>query len=60
MVVHEGHVTWGGAKTWNVVVLHCGTETYWATEYGDAQAAQPTRWWQVKPIVVQKTEWRLA
>lgn len=60
VVVNEGHVTWGGAKIWNIVAFHCGTETYWSAGYGDAQNTQPAQWSQVKPVVVQKTEWHLA
>lgn len=60
MVENEGTVTWGGAKIWSLVVFHSGTETYWSARYNDAQAALPAQWSQVKPVVVQKTEWHLA
>ena len=60
VVVNEGIATWGGIKTWSIVVLHCGTETYWSAGYDDTQIMQPAKWSRVKPVVVQKTEWHLA
>ena len=58
VVVNEGHRTWGGTESWHIIALHCGTETYWSTNYGPSQTAAPTLWRQVKQVVVQQTEWR--
>jgi hypothetical protein len=41
-----------------LVVMHCGTETYWQTTYPHYASGSPTSWEQVEPVIVSHTTYR--
>ena len=51
MVARDQSPTLGTQPTNTLVMLHCGTETYWMTTYLVTQANMPTNWHQVAPVV---------
>jgi hypothetical protein len=43
-----------------LVVLHCGTETHWATSYPVSAPGAPATWRRVVPVVETRTTYRPA
>ena len=41
-----------------LVVMHCGTDTFWRTTYSHSQIDMPAHWTQVRRIVVTQVQWR--
>lgn len=58
MVFSEQAPQIGGQLTNTLVVMHCGTETYWATVYPVMQSTSPMTWQQVEPVVETRTSYR--
>lgn len=58
MVVTEQFPTISGLLMNKLVVLHCGTETYWQTSYAAMQPSIPMTWQQVEPVVETRTTYR--
>ena len=51
VVVSEQFPTLGGGLNMMIIVMHCGTETYWKTEYEALHPDVAMTWYQVKPVV---------
>ena len=60
MVVAEQSPTLGGQLTNRLIVMHCGTETYWQTTYPAMQPNSAMTWHRVEPVVETRTTYRLV
>jgi hypothetical protein len=47
-----------GTITNTVVVMHCGTETYWETTYDIKSYTGQMTWEQVEPVAITQTLYR--
>jgi hypothetical protein len=48
----------GGHPMNHLVVLHCGSETYWATNYPAAMPSIAVSWKRVEPVIETRTTYR--
>lgn len=59
LVINEHCPVYTPPTLWSVVVLHCGTETYWKTVYPTTEdPGAPKTWHAVSPHVQTTTVWR--
>lgn len=58
MVASEQLTQIGGQLMNALVVLHCGTETHWATTYPPSHATSAMTWQRVEPVVETRTTYR--
>ena len=58
MVLAEQSPQPGGQIFATLVVLHCGSETYWMTKYPVMKSNAPMTWEQVVPVVETRTTYR--
>lgn len=58
MVASEQAPPLGGQLTNVLVVMHGGSETYWATSYPTATPDAAATWQQVEPVVEMRTNYR--
>lgn len=57
---HQVRVS-GGSIYLELIVMHCGTDTFWLTRYGYHAAHLPAEWFQVKRrVVTQHAIWELV
>ena len=59
VVVRQSKTQPNGAQFCEVVVFHCGTETYWQTFCSMVLMNQPSTWHEVLPVVETRTTYRL-
>lgn len=58
VVAEQSPPALGAQPMSTVVVLHCGSETYWQTDYPAMQPDIPMTWRQVMPVVETRTTYR--
>ena len=60
MVVSDQSPQLGGPLMNTLIVLHCGTETYWRTTYPAVKPNDAMTWQRVVPVVETRTTYRPA
>ena len=58
MIASEQAPQLGGQFTNTLVVLHCGSETYWRTTYPVMKPNVAMEWQRVRPVVETRTTYR--